>query len=123
MSDDREKIKEWLQDVLDRLDFYTSIVDRFEAKIADLNQHELTVSLRVNEDLTAKVSCFKDSKAVETIVDQVIEFRTAKLDDHAKIKIYDADTVFFMYQRQSELSDLEEVLKDIEKTYHTHIVD
>lgn len=44
MSDDREKIENWMRDVLDRLDFYTSIVDQFESKLVDLNRHELTVS-------------------------------------------------------------------------------
>lgn len=122
MSDDREKIYEWMKDVLDRLDFYTTIVDRFESKLVDLNEEELNVCLEVNEDLLARLLYFKDSNVVETIVTQPIESRAAKLDDYSSIKIYDADAVYFMHQRQSEISELEEVLREIDDSYRQHIV-
>lgn len=123
MSDDREKIETWMKDVLDRLNFYISIVDRFESKLVDVNKHELNVCLHVNQDLIAKVLYFKASDSVEIFVDQYVDSQILTLNEHSKVKIYGADTVFFMYQRQSELSNLDEVLKDIEKTYHAHIVD
>lgn len=123
MSDDREKIENWMRDVLDRLDFYTSIVDQFESKLVDLNRHELTVSLKVNQDLTAKVNYFKNSRDIETFVDQIIDSSDIVINDHVKVKLYDAEEVYFTYRRQSELSELEEVLRDIEETYRLHIVD
>lgn len=123
MSDDREKIENWMRDVLDRLDFYTSIVDQFESKLVDLNRHELTVSLKVNQDLTAKVNYFKNSRDIETFVDQIIDSSNIVINDHVKVKLYDAEEVYFTYRRQSELSELEEVLRDIEETYRLHIVD
>lgn len=123
MSDDREKIENWMRDVLDRLDFYTSIVDRFESKLVDVNNHELTVSLKVNQDLTAKVNYFKNSRDIETFVDQIIDSSNIVINDHVKVKLYDAEEVYFTYRRQSELSELEEVLRDIEETYRLHIVD
>lgn len=122
MSDDREKIENWMRDVLDRLDFYTSIVDQFESKLVDLNRHELTVSLKVNQDLTAKVNYFKNSRDIETFVDQIIDSSNIVINDHVKVKLYDAEEVYFTYRRQSELSELEEVLRDIEETYRRHII-
>lgn len=123
MSDDREKIGEWLQDVLDRLDFYSAIADQFESKLVDLNRHELTVSLKVNQDLTAKVNYFKNSRDIETFVDQIIESSKIVINENVKVKLYDAEEVYFTYQRQSELSELEEVLQDVEETYRRHILD
>ena len=123
MSDDREKIEAWIKDVLDRLDFYTSIADQFESILVDVNKHELNVSLHVNHDLIAKVLYFKASDIVEIIVDQYVDSQILTLNEYSKVKIYDADTVFFMYQRRSELSELEEVLKDVEETYSQYIVD
>ena len=122
MSDDREKIGEWLQDVLDRLEFYTSIADRFESKLVDLNAHELNVSLHVNEDLTADVHYRKNQQLIETIVTQPIDYRAARLNNHSRLKICYADTVYFTYHRCSNLSELEEVLKDIDDSYRHHIV-
>lgn len=121
-SSDREKINEWMKDVLDRLDFYTSIVDQFESKIVDLNDHELNVCLHVNEDLTADVHYRKNQQLIETIVTQPIDSRAARLDNHSCLKIYYADTVYFTYHRCSNLSELEEVLKDIDDSYRQHIV-
>lgn len=123
MSDDREKIETWMKDVLDRLDFYTSIADQFESKLVDVNKHELNVCLHINHDLIAKVLYFKASDIVEIIVDQYVDSQILTLNEYSKVKIYDADTVFFMYQRQSELSELEEVLQDIDKSYRRHILD
>ena len=123
MSDDREKIENWMRDVLDRLDFYTSIVDQFESKLVDLNRHELTISLKVNQDLTAKVNYFKNSRDIETFVDQIIDSSNIVINDHVKVKLYDDEEVYFTYRRQSELSELEEVLRDIEETYRLHIVE
>lgn len=123
MSDDREKISAWMKDVLDRLDFYTLIVDRFESKLVDVNKNEMNICLDVNEDLTAEVLYYKDLKVIETFVDRIIDSQIVRLDDHTRLKIYDADTVFFMYQRQSEISELEEILRDIEETYRRHILD
>ena len=122
MSDDREKINAWMKDVLDRLDFYTLIVDRFESKLVDVNKNEMNICLDVNEDLTAEVLYYKDLKVIETFIDRSIDSQIVRLDDHTRLKIYDADTVFFMYQRQSEISELEEVLQDIDKSYREHIV-
>lgn len=123
MSDDREKIEAWIKDVLDRLDFYTSIADQFESKLVDLNKHELNVCLHINHDLIAKVLYFKASDIIEIIVDQYVDSQILTLNEYSKVKIYDANTVFFMYQRQSELSELEEVLQDIDKSYRRHILD
>lgn len=122
MSDDREKIENWMRDVLDRLDFYTSIVDQFESKLVDLNDHELSVCLHVNEDLTSDVHYRKNQQLIETIVTQPIDSRAARLDDHSRLKIYYADTVYFTYHRHSRLEELEEVLKDIDDSYRQHIV-
>ena len=122
MSDDREKIYEWMKDVLDRLDFYSAIAGRFESKLIDLNRHELTISLKVNQDLTAKVNYFKNSRDIETFVDQIIESSNIVINENVEVKLYDAEEVYFTYRRQSELSELEEVLQDIDDSYRQHIV-
>ena len=122
MSDDREKIENWMRDVLDRLDFYTSIANQFESKLVDLNDHELNVCLHVNEDLTADVHYRKNQQLIETIVTQPIDYRAARLNNYSRLKIYYADTVYFTYHRCSNLSELEEVLKDIDDSYRRHIV-
>lgn len=123
MSDDREKIETWMKDVLDRLDFYTSIADQFESKLVDLNDEELNVSLEVNEDLTARLLYFKDTGVIETIVTQSIDSRAMKLDKHSRIKIYYADSVYFTYQRLSRLDELHEVLLEIDDSYRKYIAE
>ena len=122
-SSDREKINEWMKDVLDRLNFYSAIADRFESKLIDLNRHELTVSLKVNQDLTAKVNYFKNSRDIETFVDQIIESSKIVINENVTVKLHDAEEVYFTYRRQSELSELEEVLRDINDSYVEYIVD
>ena len=122
-SSDREKINEWMKDVLIRLDFYSVIADRFESKLVDLNRHEQTVSLKVNQDLTAKVNYFKNSRDIETFVDQIIESSNIVINENVEVKLYDAEEVYFTYRRQSELSELEEVLQDIHESYCMHIID
>ena len=123
MSDDREKIGEWLQDVLDRLDFYTSIVDRFESKLVDVNQHELTASLRVNEDLIAKIIYVKTRNKIIVFVEHSLGSSTIAINDYAAVRLYDVEEARFTYEREVESSELEEVLKDIEETYRLHIVE
>lgn len=122
MSDDREKISAWMKDVLDRLDFYTLIVDRFESKLVDLDQRELNVRLHANEDLTAEVLYYKDLQVIETFVSRLIDPSKIVINDHVRIKLYDVEEVLFDYQRRSGLSELEEVLQDIDKSYREHIV-
>ena len=123
MSDDREKIGEWLQDVLDRLDFYTSIVDRFESKLVDLNQHELHVSLHVNQDLIAKLFYVKTRNKIIVFVKHSLGSSTIVINDYTTVQFYDVEEASFTYEREVESSELEEVLRDIEETYRQHIVD
>ena len=123
MSDDREKIGEWLQDVLDRLDFYTSIVDRFESKLVDVNKHELTVRLHVDQDLIAKIIYVKTRNKIIVFVEHLIDSSTILINDYAAVRLYDVEEARFTYEREVESSELEEVLKDIEETYRHHIVE
>lgn len=123
MSDDREKISAWMKDVLDRLDFYTLIVDRFESKLVDLNDEELNVSLEVNEDLVAEVLYYKDLKVIETFVSRLIDPSKIVINDHVRIKLYDVEEVYFTYQRQSGLFELEEVLREIDDSYRKYIAE
>lgn len=123
MSDDREKLGEWLQDVLDRLDFYTSIVDRFESKLVDLNRHELTVSLKVNQDLIAKIIYVQTRNNIIVFVEHSLGSSTIAINDYAAVRLYDVEEARFTYEREVESSELEEVLKDIEETYRLHIVE
>lgn len=122
MSDDREKINVWMKDVLDRLDFYTLIVDRFESKLVDVNKNEMNICLDVNEDLVAEVLYYKDLKVIETFVSRLIDPWKIVINAHVRVKLYDVEEVRFDYQRQSEISELEEVLQDIDKSYREHIV-
>lgn len=122
MSDDREKISAWMKDVLDQLDFYTSIVDRFESKLVDVNNHELTVCLHVNHDLIAKIIYVKTRDKIIVFVDQPIDSSTIMINSYAAVRLYDIEEASFTYEREVESSDLEEVLKDIEETYRKHIV-
>ena len=123
MSDDREKIKEWMRDVLDRLDFYTSIVDRFESKLVDLNQRELHVSLHVNQDLIAKLFYVKTRNKIIVFVKHLLVSSTIVINDYTTVQFYDVEEASFTYEREVESSELEEVLRDIEETYRQHIVD
>lgn len=123
MSDDREKIKEWMRDVLDRLDFYTSIVDRFESKLVDLNQRELHVSLHVNQDLIAKLFYVKTRNKIIVFVKRSLGSSTIVINDYTTVQFYDVEEASFTYEREVESSELEEVLRDIEETYRQHIVD
>ena len=123
MSDDREKIGEWLQDVLDRLDFYTSIVDRFESKLVDVNEHELTVCLHVDHDLIAKIIYVKTRNKIIVFVEHSLGSSTIVINDYAAVRLYDVEEASFTYEREVESSELEEVLKDIEETYRQHIAD
>ena len=122
MSDDREKINAWMKDVLDQLDFYTSIVDRLESKLVDVNNHELTVCLHVNHDLIAKIIYVKTRGKIIVFVDQPIDSSTIMINSYATVRLYDIEEARFTYEREVESSDLEEVLKDIEETYRKHIV-
>ena len=123
MSDDREKIKEWMRDVLDRLDFYTSIVDRFESKLVDVNKHEISVSLQVNHDLIAKIIYVKTRDKIIVFVDQSIDSSTIVINNYATVRMYDVEEARFIYEREIESSELEEVLQDIDKSYRAHIVE
>ena len=123
MSDDREKLGEWLQDVLDRLDFYTSIVDRFESKLVDVNNHELTVRLHVNQDLIAKIIYVQTRNKIIVFVEHSLRSSTIAINDYAAVRLYDVEEARFTYEREVESSELEEVLKDIEETYRLHIVE
>lgn len=123
MSDDREKLGEWLQDVLDRLDFYTSIVDRFESKLVDVNNHELTVRLHVNQDLIAKIIYVQTRNKIIVFVEHSLRSSTIAINEYAAVRLYDVEEARFTYEREVESSELEEVLKDIEETYRLHIVE
>ena len=123
MSDDREKIGEWLQDVLDRLDFYTSIVDRFESELVDVNKHELTVCLHVNHDLIAKIIYVKTRNKSIVLVEHSLGSSTIMINYYAAVQFYDVEEARFTYEREVESSELEEVLLDIEETYRQHIVE
>lgn len=122
MSDDREKIENWMRDVLDRLDFYTSIVDRFESKLVDVNKHELTVCLHVNHDLIAKIIYVKTRNKIIVFVEHSLGSSTIAINDYAAVRLYDVEEARFTYEREVESSELEEVLQDIEETYRQHIV-
>lgn len=123
MSDDREKIGEWLQDVLDRLDFYTLIVDRFESKLVDVNKHELHVCLHINNDLIAKIIYVKTRNKIIVFVEHSLGSSTIAINDYAAVQFYDVEEARFTYEREVESSELEEVLRDIEETYRHHIVE
>ena len=123
MLDDRVHIESWLRDVLDRLDFYQTIVDQFESKLVESNRSSLHVSLQVDQDLIARVFYIKNLDVVEIHVDQCIDSQILKLSKHSNVKIYGAEDVRFTYQRQAEISQIDEVLKDIEETYREHIID
>ena len=123
MSDDREKIGEWLQDVLARLDFYTSIVDRFESKLVDVNNHELTVRLHVNQELIAKIIYVQTRNKIIVFVEHSLRSSTIAINDYAAVRLHDVEETRFTYEREVESSELEEVLKDIEETYRLHIVE
>lgn len=123
MSDDREKLGEWLQDVLDRLDFYTSIVDRFESKLVDVNNHELTARLHVNQDLIAKIIYVQTRNKIIVFVEHSLRSSTIAINEYAAVRLYDVEEARFTYEREVESSELEEVLKDIEETYRLHIVE
>lgn len=122
MLDDRVHIKSWLRDVLDRLDFYQKIVDQFESKLVESNRSSLHVSLQVNQDLIARVFYIKNLDVVEIHVDQYVDSQILKLSKHSNVKIYGAEDIRFNYQRQAEISQIDEVLKDIEETYRRHIL-
>lgn len=122
-SDDREKIDEWMKDVLDRLDFYTSIADRFESKLVDMNNLELTVCLHVNHDLIAKLIYVKTRNKIIVFVKHSLGSSTIAINDCTAVRLYDVEEASFTYEREVESSELEEVLLDIEETYHQHIVD
>lgn len=121
-SSDREKIYEWMKDVLDRLDFYTSIADRFESKLVDMNNHELTVCLHVNHDLIAKLIYVKTRNKIIVFVKHSLGSSTIVINDYTTVQFYDVEEARFTYEREVESSELEEVLRDIEETYHQHIV-
>ena len=123
MSDDREKIGEWLQDVLDRLDFYTSIADRFESKLVDMNNLELTVCLHVNHDLIAKIIYVQTRNKIIVSVGHSLGSSTIAINDYTAVQFYDVEEARFTYEREVESSELEEVLRDIEETYRRHVVD
>ena len=123
MLDDRVHIESWLRDVLDRLDFYQTIVDQFESKLVESNRSSLHVSLQVNRDLIARVFYIKNLDIVEIFVDQYVDSRILTLNEYSKVKIYEAEDVCFNYQRQAEISQIDEVLQDIEKTYRQCVVD
>ena len=122
-SSDREKINEWMKDVLDRLDFYTSIVDRFESKLVDVNNHELTIRLHVNQDLIAKIIYVQTRNKIMVFVEHSLRSSTIAINDYAAVRLYDVEEARFTYEREVESSELEEVLKDIEETYRLHIVE
>lgn len=123
MSDDREKIGEWLQDVLDRLDFYTFIVDRFESKLVDVNKHELHVRLHIRDDLIAKIIYVKTRNKIIVFVEHSLGSSTIAINDYSAVQFYDVEEARFTYEREVESSELEEVLRDIEETYRQHIVE
>lgn len=123
MSDDREKIGEWLQDVLDRLDFYTLIVNRFEAKLVDVNKHELHVRLHISDDLIAKIIYVKTRNKIIVFVEHSLGSSTIVINDYSAVQFYDVEEARFTYEREVESSELEEVLRDIEETYRQHIVE
>ena len=123
MSDDREKIGEWLQDVLDRLDFYTFIADRFESKLVDVNKHELNVCLHINTDLIAKIFYVKTRNKIIVFVEHSLGSSTVVINDYSAVQFYDVEEARFTYEREVEFSELEEVLQDIEETYRRHIVE
>ena len=123
MSDDREKIGEWLQDVLDRLDFYTFIADRFESKLVDVNKHELHVRLHIRDDLIAKIIYVKTRNKIIVFVEHSLGSSTVVINDYSAVQFYDVEEARFTYEREVESSELEEVLRDIEETYRQHIVE
>ena len=123
MSDDREKIGEWLQDVLDRLDFYTFIADRFESKLVDVNKHELHVRLHIRDDLIAKIIYVKTRNKIIVFVEHSLGSSTIAINDYSAVQFYDVEEVYFTYRRQSELYELEEVLQDIHESYCTYIIE
>ena len=81
------------------------------------------VSLQVNRDLIARVFYIKNLDIVEIFVDQYVDSRILTLNEYSKVKIYEAEDVCFNYQRQAEISQIDEVLQDIEKTYRQCVVD
>lgn len=123
MLDDRVHIESWLRDALDRLDFYQMIVDQFESKLVESNRSSLHVSLQVNQDLIARVFYIKNLDIVEIFVDQYVDSHILTLNEYSKVKIYDAEDVRFNYQRQAEISQIDEVFRDIEETYRQCVVD
>ena len=122
MSDDREKISAWMKEVLARLDFYVMISDQFESRLVYLNRSELNIRLRVNEYLEADVVYMKTLNTVEILVNQSIDSQKVRLNDHADVKIYESEEVYFVYSRESELYQIYEVLQDIDYDYREHIV-
>lgn len=121
-SDDRDRIEDWMQSVLKRLDFYKSIADQFGSKFVDLNEHDLIVSLDVNENLTADV-IYLDRYTIEVHVNQDINAETVKFDEDSCVKVVNAEATYFNYHKQIELSDLRDVLDDIDCVYREYIVD
>lgn len=111
MLDDRVHIESWLRDVLDRLDFYQTIADQFESKLVELNRSSLHVSLQVNQDLIARVFYIKNLDIVKIFVDQYVDSHILNLNEYSKVKIYDAEDICFNYQRQAEISQIDEVIR------------
>lgn len=122
-SSDREKIDEWINDVLDRLDFYTFIVDRFESKLVDVNKRELNVCLHINNDLIAKIFYVKTRNKIIVFVEHSLGSSTIVINDYSAVQFYEVEEARFTYEREVESSELEEVLRDIEETYHHRIID
>lgn len=122
-SSDREKIGEWLQDVLDRLDLYSAIADRFESKLVDVNKHELHVRLHIRDDLIAKIIYVKTRNKIIVFVEHSLGSSTIAINDYSAVQFYDVEEARFTYEREVESSELEEVLRDIEETYRQHIVE
>lgn len=121
-SSDREKINEWMKDVLDRLDFYTFIVDRFESKLVDVNKHEIHVCLHINDDLIAKIIYVKTRNKIIVFVERSLGSSTIVINDYVTVQFYSVEEARFTYEREVEFSELEEVFQDIDDSYIDHIV-